>query len=415
MFPRDHVGESLLPFNYEYLKELGVLDEMNRRFYPKPGVRFLNSDGSSQTTWCFKRVIKGPEHVSWHVHRADFDDMLLKNAEKHGVEARQGAKVTQVDLTNPDEVKVQVQTKEGSSAHQARFLIDASGQHTLLAKIRNDKHAFEGLDRVAFSTHWVNSHFSDSLKEGTLQIIHLGNERSGWIWIIPIAEGRVSVGVALGADYTRKYRVEAQQRGEKDWHQGLYMQEIKSSNVAREVVENASQAMPLMINGDYSYFAKEKYGPNYAIIGDASAFLDPIFASGIFMGIKSASLVTGAIAHKLGAASNGVRTFEEAYHYIDGAYRMVEKLIRVFYNPLSISFAEVSEAAHHMHQKFEAAYTIPHFMLAGDFFENHERYIEFIDLLEDEDTLLKFRHRIHSEPFEMMDNMCMTSFAPEGQ
>jgi len=85
---------------------------------------------------------------------------------------------------------------------------------------------------------------------------------------------------------------------------------------------------------------------------------------------------------------------------------MVEKLIRLFYNPESISFAEVGKAIDVDYKKFEAAYTILHFLLAGDFFENYARYIEFIDLLQDTRQLENFKHRIHSERFELLDEVC---------
>lgn len=59
-FPRDHVGESLLPFCYNILDELGLIDEMKQSYVRKPGVRFLDTDGVTQTTWCFGNKIHDP-------------------------------------------------------------------------------------------------------------------------------------------------------------------------------------------------------------------------------------------------------------------------------------------------------------------------------------------------------------------
>src|ERR1035438_9370449 len=75
-FPREHVGESLLPFCYGLFEDLGVLDEMKQRFVRKPGVRFLNRDGTQSTTWCFNHVINDPSYRSFQVVRTEFDQML---------------------------------------------------------------------------------------------------------------------------------------------------------------------------------------------------------------------------------------------------------------------------------------------------------------------------------------------------
>ena len=406
VFPRDHVGESLLPLNYNLFKELGVLEEMEQRFYRKPGVRFLNIDGSVQTTWCFKRVIKGPDHLSFHVFRADFDKMLLMNSAKHGVEAHEGSKVTRAELDDPDTVTIHVRNGEAETTHRARFLVDCSGQLTFLAKQLKDKEPFEGLNRMALNSHWVDVPFNKIMEEGTLQILHLGGEKLGWIWVIPISEGRASIGVVLSADYAKQQRVAMQAAGEKDWQMALYKQELFSSPVITDLLKGARLFMPIMLNGDYSYYTKQKYGLNYAIVGDASAFLDPIFASGVYIGIKSAQLVAQGIRSQLNGSTNGAMTLDKAYEHIAGAYVMVEKLIRLFYNPESISFAEVGKAIDVDYKKFEAAYTILHFLLAGDFFENYARYIEFIDLLQDTRQLENFKHRIHSERFELLDEVC---------
>src|SRR5438105_6509542 len=79
-FPRDHVGESLLPFCFSLFENLGVREQMDRRFVRKPGVRFLHRDGTTSTTWCFSHVIPDETYLSYQVNRAEFDLMLLENA-----------------------------------------------------------------------------------------------------------------------------------------------------------------------------------------------------------------------------------------------------------------------------------------------------------------------------------------------
>src|SRR5208283_476237 len=83
-FPREHVGESLLPYCYRLFEDLGVLDELKQRFVRKPGVRFVDGLGNASTTWCFNHVINDPSYLSFQVARGEFDHVLLKNATRLG-------------------------------------------------------------------------------------------------------------------------------------------------------------------------------------------------------------------------------------------------------------------------------------------------------------------------------------------
>ena len=106
-FPREHVGESLLPFCYPLLQDLGVIDQLKKNFVRKPGVRFIDRDGNVSTTWCFDHVIKDETYLSFQVIRGEFDHILLKNAAKNGAEVREETTVTSADITSaPDQVTV---------------------------------------------------------------------------------------------------------------------------------------------------------------------------------------------------------------------------------------------------------------------------------------------------------------------
>jgi ATP-binding cassette subfamily B protein len=104
-FPREHVGESLLPFCYTLLDHPGAFDELKKRFVRKPGVRFLNKNGEISTTWCFRHLIDDPSYLSFQVARAEFDQVLLNNAARYGAEVREEVRVKDVDIaTDPDSV-----------------------------------------------------------------------------------------------------------------------------------------------------------------------------------------------------------------------------------------------------------------------------------------------------------------------
>src|SRR5439155_8711777 len=81
-FPREHVGESLLPFCYSLLEDLGVVGQLKKNFVRKPGVRFIDRDGNISTTWCFNHVINDETYLSFQVIRGEFDDILRKKPGK---------------------------------------------------------------------------------------------------------------------------------------------------------------------------------------------------------------------------------------------------------------------------------------------------------------------------------------------
>ena len=93
IFPRPHVGESLLPFCYELFQDLGILEQVRAMSVPKPGVRFLDAKGESFSNYCFSNYISGPSAISSHVDRADFDKLLLDSAQEKGAHILEGTKV----------------------------------------------------------------------------------------------------------------------------------------------------------------------------------------------------------------------------------------------------------------------------------------------------------------------------------
>src|SRR5947208_3363566 len=154
-----------------------------------------------------------------------------------------------------------------------------------------------------------------------------------------------------------------------------------------------------MFNGDYSYSVTQKHGSNFALVGDASAFIDPIFASGVYLSMNSSRLVADAV-HATLSSEGGMdgSAMENAYAMIDGAYALVDKAIRMFYNPVAINFAQIGSAAELIHRYHENALAVGHFLLAGDFFENHERYYRFLDLLSDPEILKLYRSTVIERP-----------------
>lgn len=406
-FPREHVGESLLPFCYPLLQELGVVDELKKNFVRKPGVRFIDRDGNISTTWCFDHVIKDETYLSFQVIRGEFDHILLKNAARNGVDVREETSVIEADITNAsDQVTVTTLDSNGQkSAHTARFLLDASGRDAFIGAKAGWRKPREELDRTAIWSHWGDVKLAGGLEEGLSIIIYMGLEQKGWIWVFPLGENRITAGFVAQNSYLKDQQKKLRDSGSKDWKQDLCMQELMQSKFVQGLLEGSKMLIPMQINGNYSYEVKNHYGSNYAMVGDARGFIDPIFSSGVFLSIKSSSLVSAAIHKQLIGQVNGKNeAMEKAYRQITGGYNFVHRMIKLFYNPHSITWAQAG-ADGQAHKNHESAMAAGHYMLSGDFFENYEKFEGFFDILEDPTQFRRYK-RLVIDRMEFVQPTC---------
>jgi len=398
-FPREHIGESLLPFCHPMLEDMGILDEMKKYAVRKPGVMFISADGSKKNTYCFDKVIHNESALSFHVHRSFFDDLMLKNSRKFGANVQEETKVVHVELNRDDKtVKVDVKGKDGiTKSHYAKQLIDASGQDTFLSKKMKSKKAIEGLHRTAVATHWVLESMPEKVKVGIQPVVYIGGEKKGWIFIIPVGYNRISVGVVVSNQYIKTEKTKLINSGVEDWKSTFYHKELKESPYVVDLLKSAKliDGFPLNLMGDYSYYSETKFGDNFVMAGDSAAFLDPIFSSGIYLSMKSSYLLADAFDKKMkGGDMTDNTAIAEVYKNIDGAYDLMAKFIHYFYNAKALNLAELDSDNMNLgdHINHESSFKLMHYLLAGDFFEEHERYGEMIDMLQEPKHYLRFKN-----------------------
>jgi hypothetical protein len=410
-FPREHVGESLIPLTYESLEKQGLIEELKKISTRKPGVHFVSGDGKQQSLWCFKNVIKDKSYLTFHVIRSAFDKLLLDNSKKRGAEVLEQTTVKKVILDNPDKiVEVKATNEKGEElTFNAKFIIDASGQSTFLGKKIGEKKSYADLDRVATWSHWTNTNFDSHLKEGVIKIIYTGGEKKGWIWVIPVSKEHLSIGIVADNKHVKSQKIKF--KDSLDWKKDYYMQELSESFLFESILKGAKTEHKVAMAGDYSYYCEKKYGENFALIGDAGAFLDPIFSSGIYVGMHSAEIVGEAIYKKIKNMPDAQSAMDEVYTQINGALKLLEKFIRLFYTPEALNFSSLGNPEELLvYEKFESAYTIFHYLLAGDFFKNYEKYSEFIDVIKKQKTLVKFQNLINHNKDIKPDSKCGESF-----
>lgn len=382
-----------MPFCYSLFENLGVVDELRKLFVRKPGVRFISKDGEVSTTWCFNHVIKDKTYLSFQVIRSEFDHMLLKNAARHGASVREETRVKEVDITTRrDGVRVETVNAAGvEEVHHARFVIDASGRDALIGAKNGWRKPRPELDRTAIWSHWDGVKLSGGLEDGLSIIIYLGEEKKGWLWVFPLGPDRVTAGFVAQNAYIRAQHKKLQDAGSTDWMHDLCMQEFMESSFVQGLLSGSRLVMPMQVNGNYSYEVQHHYGSNYCMIGDARGFIDPIFSSGVFLSMKSAHLVVPAILAQLAAPMEGDNPgLVSAYEHITGAYNFVHRMIRLFYNPHAITWAEAG-AENQLHKRAESAMAAGHYMLSGDFFENYRKYDGFFQMLESPENFRRYK------------------------
>ncbi|CAN5407836.1 MAG: NAD(P)/FAD-dependent oxidoreductase [Acidimicrobiia bacterium] len=401
-FPREHVGESMLPFCFNVFKALGILEDMKQRWVRKPGVRFIDVDGITNTAWCFHHHIKGEGSLSFQVIRSEFDDVLLEHSASLGATVHQETKVTNVDLDDEGATVFAAAPDGEQLAIRARFVIDASGRETFMSNRLGTKVAHKELERTALScSYWKGAKFVGTLEEGLIQIVYLGGEKQGWIWCIPLGTDRLSVGVVVNSSYYRSQRKELLAEGHEDWKMALYLKEIEAAPFTKEILDGATMERVLAVNGDYSYLCKQKWGDRFALVGDASAFIDPIFSSGVFMAMRSAQILSEVVHQRL---TEGIEAsepaFVDAYDRIVSAYDVIDRLIRLFYTPEAINFAQLGSASEAFpdFEHYQNAIAVYHFLIGGDFFEVANKYRSFIDTLRDERMFAGFKNLVIDRP-----------------
>lgn len=297
-FPRFQVGESLLPYNNDLFDRLGVREQLQRGdFFPKYGATFVTGDGAIGYTFHFQDNLPPQYHNAFQVKRANFDDLLLRHAEKEGVVVREETGVTSVDLSDPD--RAVVQTSSGDR-HEARFVLDASGHGAVLGNRIGEKEDVPSLKKVAFFAHYRGVEKLDGLDAGNTVIAVI---RDAWFWLIPVSEDVMSVGLVVDRDHVRNCGLEPEQ---------LLERTIAATPWVAGRMRGAERITQIYARRDFSYRMRRIAGTNYALIGDAAGFLDPIFSTGVFMAMKSADIASAAVEERLrGGSMRPLRKYEK--------------------------------------------------------------------------------------------------------
>lgn len=276
--PRFHIGESLLPANLPLLEKLGVADEVRAIGMEKWGAEFVSPWHEHKQVFHFAEAIDKSMPYAYQVQRAEFDEILIRNAGRKGAQVIEGCRVNDVRFL-PDDGGVVVRTQYDDGLERtwhARFLLDASGRDTFLgnrfkAKQRNEKH-----NSTALYAHFEDVQRNEGKAEGNITIYWFEH---GWFWCIPLMNGRTSIGAVTWPYYlkTRKKPLEE-----------FLLDTIALCPKLSERLRGARIVANVEATGNFSYTCDHTHGANYLLLGDAYAFIDPVFSSGVMLAMNSA-------------------------------------------------------------------------------------------------------------------------------
>lgn len=317
-FPRFHIGESLLPRNFPLIQELGLEAELRKLPHvPKLGVEFGLGDGSPTARFTFDQgLLPGSETVN--IERAPFDAMLLDAARHAGAEVWEGTPARKILRLMDGDVRVET----GKEEIAARYLIDASGQGTVVARHLGTRKASDDpcLQKIAYFEHFENVQRAQGTAGGHP---FLAMCEEGWFWLIPLDDCRTSVGLVLDVSVARSLDVPANQ---------MLAWGIERCPAVRDRMRDANGPANNQVTADFSYTCKPYAGPGYFLVGDAAAFLDPIFSTGVTLAMLAAEEAAAQVIDLLGGRTSPSRARRRYIRFIDGSTGIFFKLIRQYYD-----------------------------------------------------------------------------------
>lgn len=338
-FPRYHVGESLMPFCWYSLERLGLSGKMDEiGFQQKHSVQFVTTDGRVSKPFYFFQHDEHPSAVTWQVERMEFDQILVDKAKDNGADIRERHKVVSV-LRDEEETVTGVVAEDDRGERfefNAKMVVDASGRDCVVAGKSKWRNRDPKLDKISIWTYYEGAMRDPGLDAGSTTVAYLPGK--GWFWYIPMRDNRVSVGIVADRDYLyRDTRDPAE----------IFEREIQENAWISEHLAPGQQVGQFWVTGEYSYRSDYCAADGVVLVGDAFAFLDPVFSSGVFLALKSGELAADAIDGALAKGDSSAEQFSDYGRDLCIAIERMRKIVYAFYHP-NFSFADLIRAHKHL-------------------------------------------------------------------
>lgn len=319
-FPRFKVGESLVPATMLLLERLGVLEPVAQGgFQVKYGAAFHDQETGLGHTFYFLRGMPWP-NWTYNVPRAEFDAILLAHARKQGVQVLQPASVGAVAF-DADGVTLRAEGGGERQSYRARFLVDASGRDGFLTARVGRRQRVPNLGKVALFAHYRGAARFPGIEEGNLRVYLF---EGGWFWWIPFSNDVTSVGAVLHARAVREHAGTPEE---------LFEAMVRRCRRVHEHLGSAERMTPLYRTANFAYTNAPIVGDRYLCVGDAIAFIDPIFSSGVFIAMRTGELAAAAVLEAFADGRFSARRFAAYERSVWRGVAPFFKFIHKYYEP----------------------------------------------------------------------------------
>ena len=329
-FPRYQIGESLLPATVHGIcKILGLSEEMKKAgFVRKLGGTFRWGTNPEPWTFAFSTAsaIAAPKAYAYQVERSKFDDLLLRNAARNGVDVREQHSVKEILFESGRACGVEFADASGNTLKAtAKYIIDASGNTSHVYKKVGERIYSNFFQNLALFGYYENAGRFPPPRDGN---IFCAAFKEGWFWFIPLSDKLTSVGAVVSKEHG-------------DYLKGGYEEAMKhfiaSCPEITRLLANAHRVTEgdygqLRVRKDWSYSNERFWVPGLVLVGDAACFIDPVFSSGVHLATYSALLAARSINSILNDGMDETRCFEEFEKRYRREFRNFYEFLAAFYD-----------------------------------------------------------------------------------
>src|ERR1051325_3731996 len=325
LFPRFHIGESLLSTANEAFAALGITKRIEAACFPeKWGARLYTHDGRTGRYVDFTDVREVTRARTYQVCRQEFDRILLERARELGVDVREETNVTACEFTRHAAIlDVMSRVNGATKCVRVRALVDATGRGGLIARKFNLRTEEPQLANIAIYSHFTDVPRLQGERPDDIRLV--ARSDAGWFWLIPISKELTSVGVVLPKMLYRRLA--------NDSPEESLNQTISDTPIMADLMRQARREWPVRVEKDFSYSASTYAGNRWILAGDAGSFLDPVFSTGVLLAIES-GIEAAAVLHRALLRNNfSAASFAAFSRRQRRRFRRFRRFVVGFYTP----------------------------------------------------------------------------------
>ncbi|KAJ6615415.1 hypothetical protein B0H10DRAFT_2220437 [Mycena sp. CBHHK59/15] len=296
-FPRYHIGESMLPSLRHFLRFIDAERKVEEHGFQKKAHQWKR-EGYTKF---------GENNHSWNVIRSELDEILLRHAQECGAAVYEERKVTELQFAAGSDSRPISATFTDATGQTGSitfdYLVDASGRAGIMStKYLKNRHMNETLKNIACWGYWTGANmYAPGTDRENAPWFEALTDESGWAWFIPLQGNTVSVGIVMDSKISASKKAAAATGPNGHTLKDHYLSQLDFVPKLKKLLGDANlrddgQTPVVKSASDFSYTASRYSGDHFRLVGDASAFIDPFFSSGVHLAVAGGLTAAVSIA-----------------------------------------------------------------------------------------------------------------------